>query len=104
MTTRPPKDYQQERYLMSYQLDGTLCKLITRKVVSRTRSDQMESEKFLNFNSFVIWKMNFMSGVFSSPSFPTEATVWVNDIDSAREMNELMSSSSMLGRMTPDFE
>ena len=69
----------------------------------------MESEKFLNSNSFVIRKMNFMSGVFSSPSFPTEATVWVNDIDSARKMNELMSSSSMssssiLGRMTPDFK
>ena len=35
------------------------------------------------------WKMNFESEFCSSSSFPTEAMVWINEIDSARNMNEL---------------
>ena len=48
--------------------------------------------------------MNFKSVVCLSASFPTEAMVWVNEIDSARNVDELKLSSSILGRILPDFE
>ena len=48
--------------------------------------------------------MHFQSGVCSSSSFPTEAMVWINEIDSAENMDELKLSSSILGRKIPDFE
>ena len=39
-----------------------------------------------------------------STSFPTEAMVWINEIDSARNMAELKSSHCKLGRKIPDLE
>ena len=53
-----------------------------------------EFEKFPNSATFVIWKMNLKSGVCSSSSFPTEAMVRINEVDSARSMYEFKSSSS----------
>ena len=40
----------------------------------------------------------------SSSSCPTEAVVRINEIDSARNMNELKSSISSLRLIIPDFE
>ena len=48
--------------------------------------------------------MNFNNEVYSSSSFHTGARVWINEVDSARNTNELKSSSSLLGRTIPDFE
>ena len=45
-----------------------------------------------------------MSIVCSSSSFSNIVIVWVSEIDFARNMNELKSSSSILGRNIPDFE
>ena len=45
--------------------------------------------------------MNFESGICSRSSFPTKATVRVSEIDSARHMDELKSSSSILGTIAP---
>ena len=42
-------------------------------------------------------QMNFKSGVCSSSSFPTEAVVWINEIDSARNMDELISCKLIFG-------
>ena len=52
-------------------------------------------------NSFVIWKMNFTSEVCSSSSFPTEAMVWISEVNSSRIVHELKSSSSIL---RPNFD
>ena len=38
------------------------------------------------------------------PVFQQNAMVWINEIDSARNMDELKWSSSVLGRMFPDFD
>ena len=48
--------------------------------------------------------MNFKSEVWPSASFPTEAIVWVSEIDSATNMDEFKSFDSTLGRMIPDFQ
>ena len=64
----------------------------------------MEVEKCPNSNTLVMWMVNFKSEVCSGTSFPAEAMVCINDIDSANNMDELKSSSSLLGRLLPDFE
>ena len=73
-------------------------------VPKKKYADKIEFEKFLKSNTLVIWKTNFKSEGCSSSSVPTEAMVWINEINSARNMDELKSSSSILGRMLPDFE
>ena len=73
-------------------------------VPMKEKSGNIEFETSPNSNLFVIWRMNFKSEVCSSSSFPTDAMVGISEIDSARNMDELKSSSSMLGRMIPDFE
>ena len=48
--------------------------------------------------------MNFKSEVCSNSSFPTDALVWINEIDSAKNVDDLKSSNPILGRMRPVFE
>ena len=55
-----------------------------------------------NSTTFVIWNTNFKSDVCSSSGFPTEAMVWIDDVDSSRNMDESKSSYSIQGRMIPD--
>ena len=54
--------------------------------------------------TFVIGKTNFKSEVCSGSSFPTEAMVWINEVDSAKNLKELQSSNSFCERKIPDFE
>ena len=62
-------------------------------------ADRIGFEKFPNSNTFVIWQMNLQREVCSSSSFSREAVVWINETDSARNMDELKLSNSILGRM-----
>ena len=48
--------------------------------------------------------MDFKSDVCFSSCFPTGGMVWINEIDSARNMDDFNSSNAILGRMIPDFE
>ena len=73
-------------------------------VQKKKEADKIEFEKFPNWNQFVIWKTNFKSAVCSSSSCSTEAMGWIKEIGSARNMDELKSSSSTLGPMLPDIE
>ena len=95
VTTRPRKDYQQdENYQSNQQNSG---------VPQKKEAEQIGFEKFPGSNSCVIWKVLFKIEVCSSSSFPKEAMGWINEIDSARNMDELISFTSILGRMLPDF-
>ena len=71
-------------------------------VPKKEEAEKHEFEKFPNPNSFVVLKINFTSAF--APHFPSEAATWINDIDSARNIDELKSSNSILRRMLPDFE
>ena len=84
------KSDEQEKYVRSCPGE-TQCKVINRTGVStmKKESERMEFQKFPDSTTFAIWKMNFKSDVFPSSSFPTEAKVWINEIDSAWDMDEL---------------
>ena len=98
----PHKDYQlQENNRRLQQAGWTFAKQSTDSSKEAKRS---EFEAVPNSTFFVIWKMHFQSEVCSSSRFPTEAMVWINEIDSAENMDELKLSSSILGRNIPNFE
>ena len=59
----------------------------------RKEAERSEFEKVPNSTTFVSWKMNFNNEVYSSSGFPTGARVWINEVDSARNTNELKSST-----------
>ena len=67
-------------------------------------TERIEFEKFPNSTTFMISKTNCKSEVCSSSSFPTEVMVQINETDSARNMDELRSTSSISGRKIPDFD
>ena len=59
--------------------------------------------KIIDFEKLPEFKLirnfeDFKSEVCSRSRFPTEAMVWINEIDAARNMAEINSSSSILVR------
>ena len=62
-------------------------------VPERKEAEQTEFDKMQNSHSFVIWKMTLKSDVRPSLSFPTDAMVLNNQVDSNKHMDELKSSS-----------
>ena len=66
-------------------------------VSKKKKADRIEFEKFPYSRTFGIWRMNFKRGVCSCSCFPTEAMVWINEICSVRNMDELKSSNSIFG-------
>ena len=81
-----------------------LCAETSEQWCPKEEAERTEFVDFSNSNSFVLWTMNFKSEGCSSSSLPTKATVAVNEIDSAKNMKELKSSGSLLGRMVQAFE
>ena len=72
-------------------------------------SEMHEAEKleFVIFptpSNVAVWKMNFKSEVRSGASYPSEAIVWIDEMDAALSMDELKTSESVAGRFIPDFE
>ena len=105
-TSTQRNGYQQEENCLRYFQSGG-CHVQSNQQDSSVPMcgiDKIDVEKFPNSNSFVIWKMNFKSEVCSNSCFPTEAMLWIKEIDSARSMDELKSSGSILGRILPDFK
>ena len=81
--------YAERRAKLIHGRDPTQSSQQNSGVTKKKEAARIEFEKILYSNSFVIWKMHFASEFCSSSSFPTEAMVWINEIDSARNMNEL---------------
>ena len=74
-------------------------------VFEKKEAERIEFEISPNSNSFVFWKMNFKSGVCSSSSFPTEALVWIIEVDSTRNIDDSESFFLFfLGLKFPHFQ
>ena len=53
----------------------------------KEEAERIELEKFPNSNPFVIWAMNFKIEVCSCYGSPAGAMVWINEIDSAKNVD-----------------
>ena len=54
----------------------------------KKEAERIELEKFPNSDSFVTWTMNFKIEVCANYSSPTGAMVWINEIESAKNVDD----------------
>ena len=69
------------------------------------KAEKLESEAWLDFTSFIIWRSNFRSEVSSCASRPIEAVIWINETESAKSIAYLKTSYPSTGaKLQANFE
>ena len=54
--------------------------------------------------TFACWKMRFKTEVCTCSQFPTEAMLWIKEVEMVDSVDDLKSSSSIRGISRPNFE
>ena len=54
--------------------------------------------------TFACWKIRFNTEVCTCSQFPTEAILWVKEVETVDSVDDLMSSSSIRGIQMPNFD
>ena len=60
--------------------------------------------KFSTSATFACWKMRFKTKVCSCSLFPTEAMLWIKEVEMVDSVDDIKSSCSARGIRMPDFE
>ena len=71
-----------------------------------------KDSRYRNFNltnsplhhHFLCWKIRFRNQVTTCSDFPSEAMLWINEVEMVDSMEELKSSRSVAGEDFPNFE
>ena len=61
-------------------------------------------DKFSTSATFACWKIRFKTEVCTCSQFPTEAVLWIKEVELVDSVDDLKSSCSVRGTQTPDFE
>ena len=61
-------------------------------------------DKFRNPATFAGWMIRFKTEVRTCSQFPTEAMLWMKEVEMAESVDDLKSSRSVTGTHGPDFE
>ena len=70
----------------------------------RLQISDLHFDKFHNPATFACWKIRFKTEVCTCSQFPTEALLWIKDVEIVESVDVLKSSCSIRGTQTPDFE
>ena len=71
----------------------------------RQQISELQFDKFPNPSSFLCWKINFRNQVTTCSDFPSEAMLWIKEVEMVDSMDELKSSRSVAGKkFLPNFE
>ena len=70
----------------------------------RLQISDLHFDKFPNPATFACWKIRFKTEVCTCSQFPTEAVLWIKEVEMVESVDDLKSSSSARGTQTPDFE
>ena len=68
------------------------------------RFQDLHFEKFPNPATFACWKIRFKTEVCACSQFPTEAMLWIKEVEMVESVDDLKSSRSIRGTHGPDFE
>ena len=60
--------------------------------------------KFPNSATFACWKIKFKTEVCTCSQLPTEAMLWIKEVEMVESVDDLKSSRSIKGTHGPDFE
>ena len=70
----------------------------------RQQISELKLDKFPTFSTFFCWKIRFGNQVTTCSDFPSEALLWIKEVEMVDSMNELKSSRSVAGKKFPNFE
>ena len=71
---------------------------------AKTANIGMQFDKFRNPQSLWVWKIRFQNQVIACSDFPSEAMLWIKDVEMVDSMEELKSSRSVSERIFQNFE
>ena len=70
----------------------------------RLQISDLHFDKFTTPATFACWKIRFKTEVCTCSQIPTEATLWIKEVELVDSVDELRSSSSVRGIHLPNFE
>ena len=70
----------------------------------RLQNSDPHFDKFPTPATFACWKIRFMTEVCTCSQFPTEAMLWIKEVELVDSVDDLKSSCSVIGIHIPNFE
>ena len=70
----------------------------------RLQISDLHFDKFPTPATFACWKIRFKIEVCTCSQFPTDAMLWIKEVEMVDSVDDLMSSSSIRGIQMPNFE
>ena len=70
----------------------------------RLQSSDLHFDNFPTLATFACWKTRFKTEVCTCSLFPTEAMLWIKEVEMVETVDELRSSRSIRGTHGPNFE
>ena len=70
----------------------------------RQQKSELQFDKFPNPQSFFVWKFRFKSQATTCSDFPSEAMLWIKEVEMVDSLDELDTSRSVYGKDFPNFE
>ena len=70
----------------------------------RLQISDLHFDKFPTPATFACWKIRFKTKVCTCSQFPTEAMLWIKEVEMVDPADDLQSSLSVRGKRMPDFE
>ena len=70
----------------------------------RVQISELHFDKFPNPATFACWKIRFKIEVCTCSQLPTEAMLWIKEVEMVESVDDLKSSRSIRGTHEPDFE
>ena len=70
----------------------------------RQQISELQFDKFPNPQSCLVWKIRFKNQVTTCSDFPSDAVLWIKEVEMVDSLDELKSSRSVSGKDFPNFE
>ena len=65
----------------------------------RQQISKLQFDKFTNPQSFLLWKIRFKNQVTTCSEFPSEAMLWIKEVEMVDSFEELKSSRTVIGKI-----
>ena len=70
----------------------------------RQQISELQFDKFPNPQSFLLWKIRFKNQATTCSDFPSDAMLWIKEVEMVDSLDELKSFRSVCGKEFPNFE
>ena len=70
----------------------------------RQQMSELHFDKFPTSTTFACWKFRFKTEVCTCSQLPTEAVIWIKEVEMVESVDDLKSSRSIKGTLGPDSE